>query len=109
MSQAAQNLPVAERPPFGLAAVDAQAAQLPFGLLAQFGRQKRRYLLGLVLLATYQYGQYWFDTRLRTAINLADAHQRDAVVRLGVWMVVVALVAFAVRVLSRVAVFNAGR
>jgi len=109
MSQAAQNPPVSEPPPFGLAAVDAEAAKLPFGLLDQFGRQKRRYLLGFFLLATYQYGQYWFDTRLRTAINLADHSQRDAVVRLGIWMVVVALVAFGVRVLSRVAVFNAGR
>jgi ATP-binding cassette subfamily B multidrug efflux pump len=108
MSQAAQN-PAADAPPFGLAAVDAAAAKLPFGLLAQFGRQKRRYLLGFVLLATYQYGQYWFDTRLRAAINLADRHQKDAVVQLGIWMVVVALIAFGVRVLSRVAVFNAGR
>jgi len=108
MSQAAQN-PAAEAPPFGLAAVDAEAAKLPFGLLAQFGRQRRRYLLGFFLLATYQYGQYWFDTRLRTAVNLADRHQKDAVVQLGIWMVAVALIAFGVRVLSRVAVFNAGR
>jgi ATP-binding cassette, subfamily B, multidrug efflux pump len=109
MSQAAQNSAPAEAPPFGLAAVDAEAAKLPFGLWAQFGRQARRYLVGLLLLAVYQYSQYWFDTHFSRAINLADQHQRAAAVRLGIWLIVVALSAFSVRVLSRVAVFNAGR
>jgi ATP-binding cassette subfamily B multidrug efflux pump len=108
MSQAAAAPPSSE-PVFGLAAVDAEAARLPFGLFAQFGRQKRRYLLGFVLLATYQYAQYWFDTRLGIAIDLAEARHADAVIQLGMLMVAVALVAFGVRVLSRVAVFNAGR
>src|SRR4051812_13933006 len=108
MSQAAHN-PVLEPPPFGLAAVDAQAAKLPFGLWAQFGRQARRYAVGLMLLALYQYSQYWFDTHFSRAINLADQHQRSAAVQLGIWLIVVALSAFSVRVLSRVAVFNAGR
>jgi ATP-binding cassette subfamily B multidrug efflux pump len=108
MSQATAQPPVSE-PVFGLAAVDAEAAQLPFGLWAQFGRQARRYAVGLLLLAIYQYAQYWFDTRLGTAINLADHHQRDAAVRIGIWMIAVAVAAFGVRVLSRVAVFNAGR
>jgi ATP-binding cassette, subfamily B, multidrug efflux pump len=96
-------------PPFGLAAVDPVAAATPFGLWQQFGRQKQRYLAGLFLLALYQASQYWFDTRFSEAINLADHRERGAAVELGVWLVVVALFAFGARVLSRVAVFNAGR
>lgn len=109
MSQASAPAQVQDPPAFGLAAVDPVAARLPFGLWAQFGRQGRRYTAGLLLLAVYQYGQYWFDTRFSEAINLADQHQREAAVRLGVWLIAVALAAFGVRVLSRVAVFNAGR
>jgi ATP-binding cassette subfamily B multidrug efflux pump len=109
MSQAAPEPPSPEAPAFGLAAVDAEAARLPFGLWGQFGQHAPRYAVGLLLLAVYQYAQYWFDTRFSQAINLADQHQRDAAVRLGVLLVVVALCAFGVRVLSRVAVFNAGR
>jgi len=96
-------------PAFGLAAVDPVAARLPFGLWGQFGRHARRYAVGLLLLAIYQYAQYWFDTRFSTAINLADQHQSRQAVELGVLLVLVALFAFGVRVLSRVAVFNAGR
>lgn len=62
-----------------------------------------------MLLALYQYAQYWFDTRFRVAVNLAKDHHRDAAVNLGIWLIVVAVAAFGVRVLSRVAVFNAGR
>ncbi|HEY6081311.1 MAG TPA: ABC transporter ATP-binding protein [Polyangiaceae bacterium] len=108
MSQAAEP-PVFEPPAFGLAAVDPVAAQLPFRLWPQFGRHAPRYLLGFVLLATYQYSQYWLDTRLSRAVNLTQQHQTDAAVEIGTWMIAVALLAFAVRVLSRVAVFNAGR
>jgi ATP-binding cassette, subfamily B, multidrug efflux pump len=110
MSQAAVAPAQVQDPPSsGLAAVDPEAARLPVGLWAQFGRQRRRYLAGLVLLAAYQYSQYWFDTRVRLAINLVDRHERDAAVQLGIWLIAVSLVAFGVRVLSRVAVFNAGR
>lgn len=108
MVQAAAEPSVTE-PVFGLAAVDPLAARLPVGLWAQFGRQSRRYAAGLGLLAVYQYAQYWFDTRFSQAINFADHHQRDAAVHLGIWLIGVALAAFGVRVLSRVAVFNAGR
>src|SRR5262249_27290961 len=109
MSQAAADPPVFEPQGFGLEAVDAHAARLPFSLLAQFGRQKRRYLLGFVLLASYQYAQYWLDDHLHSAVNLAKQGQVSVVAEVGKAMVVVALAAFAVRVLSRVAVFNAGR
>ncbi len=108
MSQAAEP-PVFEPSALGLAAVDPEAARLPFGLWAQFGRQARRYLLGFVLLATYQYSQYWLDTRLSLAVNLTQQHRSEAAIQIGLWMIAVALLAFTVRVLSRVAVFNAGR
>ncbi len=94
---------------FGIAAVDAVAAGLPFGLWAQFGRQARRYAYGLLLLAIYQFAQYWFDTRFSRAINLADQHQRGPAMVLGFELILVALFAFGIRVFSRVAVFNAGR
>ncbi|RYZ08127.1 MAG: ABC transporter ATP-binding protein [Myxococcales bacterium] len=109
MSQASVSAQVQDPPAFGLAAVDPEAARLPFSLWAQFGRHSRRYLAGLLLLAVYQFSQWWFDTRISRAINLADQHQKEAAVRLGIWLIVVALVAFGVRVASRVAVFNAGR
>jgi ATP-binding cassette subfamily B protein len=108
MSPAAQPT-VSEPPPFGLAAVDPIAASIPHGLWDQFGRQKRRYLVGMGLLAVYQFSQWWFDTRFSVAVNLAYHHEREAAVHVGIGLVAVALMAFGVRVLSRVAVFNAGR
>jgi ATP-binding cassette, subfamily B, multidrug efflux pump len=109
MSQAAATAEPSSPPAFGIAAVDPEAANLPFGLWAQFGRQARRYAAGLFLLAVYQYLQYWFDTRLSRAIDHVEHHQRDLAVQLGTWLIGVAVVGFGVRVLSRVAVFNAGR
>jgi ATP-binding cassette subfamily B protein len=109
MSPARAVPPASELPPFGLAAVDPVAAQVPYGLWEQFGRHKRRYLVGMLLLAIYQVCQWWFDTRVSVAINLAYNHERELAVRIGIWLVVVALFAFGVRVLSRIAVFNAGR
>jgi ATP-binding cassette subfamily B protein len=108
MSQTAASQSISDRA-FGLAAVDETASRLPFGLWAQFGRHARRYAAGLLLLAIYQYSQYWFDTRFSRAINLADQHRRAAAVELGFALIAVAIAAFGVRVLSRVAVFNAGR
>ncbi|HET9954980.1 MAG TPA: ABC transporter ATP-binding protein, partial [Polyangiaceae bacterium] len=75
----------------------------------QFRRHAPRYVVGLLLLATYQTAQYWFDTRLRTAINAALTHERDAATWLGVELVATACVALLVRVASRMAIFNAGR
>jgi ATP-binding cassette subfamily B protein len=62
-----------------------------------------------VLLATYQASQYWFDTRLRSAINDALGPHHSRAVMLGLGLIVVMLGAAVVRVLSRVVVFNAGR
>jgi ATP-binding cassette, subfamily B, multidrug efflux pump len=112
MSQDATPPPRADRasePAFGLAAVDPQAAALPFGLWAQFGRHKRRYLAGLLLLAVYHGAQYWFDQRFGEAVDLAVAHEHTAAVEIGLQLIGVAVIGFGVRVLSRLAVFNAGR
>lgn len=85
------------------------ARQIPTGLWAQFLRQSRRYGIGLVLLGVYQFAQYWFDTRLRQAINAAIAGRHDFAIHLGFLLITVAVLAFGVRVLSRMAVFNGGR
>jgi ATP-binding cassette subfamily B protein len=61
------------------------------------------------LIGAYQFAQYWFDTRLQRAVtHLVAAEQRMALL-LGAELVMVALVAMGLRVLSRLAVFNAGR
>lgn len=87
----------------------AEATHLPVTLGGQFRRNMPRYLAGLLLLAVYQYGQYWFDTRLMRAINAATAGESETALRLGALLVLVALATFVLRVLSRLAVFNAGR
>ena len=77
--------------------------------MGQFYRHAPRYSGGLVLLAAYQLFQWWFDTRMRSAINFATQGQSAQAIELGERLVVAALAAFVVRVLSRVVVFNAGR
>jgi ATP-binding cassette subfamily B protein len=82
---------------------------MPTGLGAQLARHTPRYALGVLLLAAYQVSQYWFDTRLRQAINdVLGAHHARAI-GLGATLIAVMLGAAVVRVLSRVVVFNAGR
>jgi ATP-binding cassette, subfamily B, multidrug efflux pump len=86
-----------------------QAEPIPVGLWAQFRRQLPRFGAGLLLLAAYQYFQYWFDTRLARAINAAVAGDHDVASTIGLALVGVAVASLVIRVLSRVAVFNAGR
>lgn len=85
------------------------SGRFPVGLGAQFVRQGPRYGLGVLLLAAYQASQYWFDTRLRSAINDALGPHHSRAVMLGLGLIVVMLGAAVVRVFSRVIVFNAGR
>jgi ATP-binding cassette, subfamily B, multidrug efflux pump len=87
----------------------ARAGTFPTSLGAQFLRHSPRYFFGFFLLAAYQGAQYWFDTSLWRAINLALEGHHEHAIELGVWMVAVVIVAFVVRVASRVVVFNAGR
>ncbi|MCB9590609.1 MAG: ABC transporter ATP-binding protein [Polyangiaceae bacterium] len=73
-----------------------------------------RYGVGLLLLAAYQYLQFWIDTHIAKAINAASGGGFEFggsgfALRLGVGLIVVAVLAFVIRVLSRVAIFNAGR
>jgi ATP-binding cassette subfamily B protein len=78
-------------------------------LSAQFVRHWPRYLVGVFLLGSYQAAQYFFDTRLRIAINDALGTEHDRAIGMGMGLIGVMLAAFVVRVLSRTVVFNAGR
>src|SRR5882724_2296156 len=77
--------------------------------MGQFYRHAPRYGVGLLLLAAYQLFQWWFDTRMRRAINFATHGDQLHAIPLAELLVVAALASFVVRVLSRVAIFNAGR
>ncbi len=83
--------------------------QIPVTLTAHFKRQAPRYGFGLLLIGAYQYAQYWFDTRLMRAVNDAMEGDYAAAARIGTWLVAVAVGAFGLRVLSRMAIFNGGR
>lgn len=83
--------------------------RFPTELVPQFLRHGPRYAVGVLLLGTYQVSQYWFDTRLRHAINDALGPDHSRAVTLGLGLIAVMLGAAVVRVLSRVVVFNAGR
>src|SRR6478736_8428201 len=85
------------------------APRAPTGLGAQLLRHGPRYALGVLLLGTYQVSQYWFDTRLRQAINEALGADHHRAISLGILLIAVMLGAAVVRVASRVVVFNAGR
>ncbi|HYJ09501.1 MAG TPA: ABC transporter ATP-binding protein [Polyangiaceae bacterium] len=89
--------------------VDPEPRPTPTGLWQQFLRNAPRYVAGLGLLGAYQYTQYWFDTHLREAINAALGHERERATLLGVTLVGVACLGLVARVLSRMAIFNAGR
>lgn len=82
---------------------------LPVGLKQQFRRHAPRYAAGVVLLGLYQGAQLWFDFQLRDAINAAVAGDRSRALSIGIGLVIVAVLALGVRVLSRVIVFDAGR
>ena len=83
--------------------------RLPTTLGGHFRRQAGRYGVGLFLLAAYQYAQYWFDTRLITAIDFATAGDRPQAMHMGALLVLVAVGSLVIRVASRVCMFNAGR
>lgn len=92
-----------------MASSSSASLPIPMGLWGQFRRHLPRYALGLVLLAIYQSGQYWFDRQLQRAIDAAKDGHGEVAVRVGVVLIGVAIASFAVRVLSRLIVFNAGR
>src|SRR5687768_1687875 len=82
---------------------------IPTGLLAQFRRHARPYLLGTLLLAIYQALAYAFDQGLRFGVGAVRNGQPMLALWVGIGLAVVPLVAMGVRVLSRVFIFNGGR
>jgi ATP-binding cassette, subfamily B, multidrug efflux pump len=87
----------------------ASPPAVPTSLWSQFLRNSPRYGAGLVFLALYQYAQYAFDTGLRKAINAALSHEQERASTYGLFLVALACAGLAVRVLSRMMIFNAGR
>lgn len=82
---------------------------IPTSIVGQFLKHSPRYGLGVVLLGAYQYGQYWFDTHLSRAIDFAVNGRGREAQQIGFALMGVAVFALGIRVLSRMAVFNAGR
>jgi ATP-binding cassette, subfamily B, multidrug efflux pump len=82
---------------------------IPFGLWVQFIHQLPRYGIGLLLLACYNTARWWFNTRVKFATDSVVEGHREVAIRIGWWLVVVALAGLIVRVLSRMAIFNGGR
>lgn len=83
--------------------------EVPTGLWIQLWRNGPSYLLGVLLLAAYNYAQYWLDVSLADAMAHLLARDFDAAQSVGLGMIAIAVVAFGVRVLSRLTIFNAGR
>jgi ATP-binding cassette subfamily B protein len=82
---------------------------IPTGLLAQFRRHARPYLLGTLLLAIYQILAYLFDKGLQYGVGAVRMGKPMLALWVGMGLAVVPLVAMGVRVLSRVLIFNGGR
>jgi ATP-binding cassette, subfamily B, multidrug efflux pump len=82
---------------------------IPTGLLAQFRRHARPYLLGTLLLAVYQALTYAFDRGLWYGIDAALGGRKERAIFVGALLAVSPIVAMGVRILSRVLIFNGGR
>lgn len=83
--------------------------QIPVTLLGQLRRNIPSYLLGIALLAAYNGCQYWMDLRLADAMAELLRGDRSAAGLLGLGIIGAAVLAFGVRVFSRLTIFNAGR
>ncbi|MET0389766.1 MAG: hypothetical protein ABW321_27585, partial [Polyangiales bacterium] len=75
---------------------------LPTTLSGQLQRQSPRYFGGLLLLAAYQYAQFWFDTHLSRAVDAATHERVDVAAGLGAALIGVAIGSLFLRVTSRV-------
>jgi ATP-binding cassette, subfamily B, multidrug efflux pump len=82
---------------------------IPTGLLAQLRRNTASYAVGVVLLAVYNYLQYWIDLLLADAMSGLLAGELSTSRTVGLGMALAAALAFVTRVLSRLTIFNAGR
>lgn len=81
----------------------------PVGLWAQFRDKLGRYLLGALLLFAQQALMAKRDFLVRDAVDALAGTVPSAAVDAAVWMLVVSVSAATVRVLSRLAMFTAGR
>ncbi len=88
---------------------ETKASEIPVTLWGQAKRHAPRYGAGMLLLAAYQYAQYFFDTRMMTAIDAAVKGRAAYATHIGIILVSVSLGAFGIRVMSRMAIFNGGR
>ncbi|HTM46558.1 MAG TPA: ABC transporter ATP-binding protein [Polyangiaceae bacterium] len=87
----------------------SNTSEIPVGLREHFYRQAPRYGAGLLLLATYQVGQYWFNVTLSHAIDAGSGANYSRALHSGLMLIAISVVAFVVRILSRMTMFNAGR
>jgi ATP-binding cassette, subfamily B, multidrug efflux pump len=85
------------------------AAQIPTGLWAQLRRNWVSYAVGVLLLAAYNYSQYYIDLLLADAMSGLLRGELGTSRTIGLAMVSLAALAFVTRVLSRLTIFNAGR
>lgn len=76
---------------------------------AQLRRNTVNYALGVLLLAGYNYCQYFIDLLLADAIAGLLRGELGSTRSLGIGMAVLAALSFVARVLSRLTIFNAGR
>ena len=90
-------------------ALNTPVEKIPVGLGSQFWRQSWRYGLGVLFLGAYQGSQYAFNVYLARATDAAIGGATEAALRLGTWLIVLAIGAVGVRVLSRMAIFDGGR
>ncbi|MBK9259061.1 MAG: ABC transporter ATP-binding protein [Polyangiaceae bacterium] len=79
------------------------------GLGAQFRRNLGLYAAGAAFLAAQQFLMARRDFLVRDAVNAAEAALADAAVRDAIFILVVSIAAFVVRVASRITMFTGGR
>jgi ATP-binding cassette subfamily B protein len=84
-------------------------ASYPVGLGDQFRRNLGLYVAGAVFLAAQQILMARRDFLVRDAVNAAESSLADAAVQDAIYILVVSIAAFIVRVASRYTMFTGGR
>lgn len=87
----------------------ARPPKFPVGLTDQFRRNLGLYTAGAVFLAVQQFLMARRDFLVRDAVNAAEASLADAAVDDAIFILVVSVAAFIVRVASRWTMFTGGR
>lgn len=87
----------------------ARPPKYPVGLADQFRRNLGLYAAGAVFLAAQQFLMARRDFLVRDAVNAAEASLADAAVQDAIFILVVSVAAFVVRVASRWTMFTGGR